>query len=172
MKIIQKFAFFALLVFFAACKKDDSDSQNDVTGKWKLTDARCDDGKSTTTISGQSFTATFTFEGKNYNSTVEFKSDNTFNSSGSYTQVLKTTTLGQTITQEINLNGFSSSGNWTQDGNTLTVTSNGETQSYTLETISDTKLKLKATVANTETDSSSGATVSSTATVFFTIEKI
>ena len=170
MQYYSKFLAFALLLVLASCNKDDSSGpSSDLSGEWKLTDMRCDDGKTSTTVDGQTISGTFTFSGKNYNVTLDLNSDGSFTSSGSYTQVLKTTVLGQTVTQEVPLNGFSSSGDWSQNGNNLVFTGSGETQTWEIVTESDTEITMKTLVNKTETDAASGAVFKNQATIFATI---
>ncbi len=173
MQQLTKILTLALLVFFTACKKDDDTSDgggDDLVRTWKVTDVSCTDGKTTTTDGTDVITATFTFTGKNITSTVLFKDDKSFSSTGSYTQVLKTTLQGQTFTSEIMLNDFASTGTWSKQGNTLTLKdSQNNTQDAEIVELTSTKLRLKYLVNTTENDGS-GLIVTQKATINYVLE--
>ena len=173
MQQLTKILTLALLVFFTACKKDDdtaSGGGDDLVRTWKVVEVSCTDGKTTTTDGTDVISATYTFTGKNITSTVVFKDDKTFSSTGSYTQVLKTTVQGQTFTSEITLNDFASTGTWSKQGNTLTLKNNAnETQNGEIVELSSSKLRLKYLLNSTETDGA-GTIVTQKATINYVLE--
>lgn len=172
MQQLTKILTLALLVFFTACKKDDETDGggDDLVRTWKVVEVSCTDGKTTTTDGTDVITATYTFTGKNITSTVVFKDDKTFSSTGSYTQVLKTTLQGQTFTSEITLNDFASTGTWSKQGNTLTIKDNmNQTQDAEIVELTSAKLRLKYLVSTTETDPS-GLVSTQKATINYVLE--
>jgi hypothetical protein len=126
---MKQLALSLFLLTIIACSKDDEISFNasDLKGTWNLAALSCTDGKITTEILGQSSTATFVTSSRDHNATVVLgENPNTYNSSGSYTAVVKTTTAGVTETQESPFEDFNLTGTWKLDGNMLIVTTPGE----------------------------------------------
>lgn len=167
---IAKIAALALLVFFASCKKDEETSGSDVVGTWNLTETSCDDGNSTTTVSGVTATATFKWTGKNFAAKLVFNTDGSYTSSGSYTQVLTTIAAGQTITQEIPLNDFFGTGTYKISGKTMTATASDGTSS-TAEILEQTSTKLRFKYSLNRTTNQSGATVVQKGSIYYTLTK-
>ncbi len=159
------------VLFAFSCKKDDSVSPSDLVGTWNLSEATCNDGATTTTGGGQSFSATFTSSGKNFASTVTFKDDGTYTSAGTYTATLVTTILGQTTTQDVNIPSFAGSGTWSLNGTTLTVTDSQGTSSAA-EVLENTDQKFRYKLSINEIDTSTpGYTVTQKGTYFFSLTK-
>ena len=95
---------------------------------------------------------------------------NNVSSEGSYTVVMTTTTLGQSVTEEYPFEDVLLDGTWTLDGNTMTVTSQGEPpQEATVTEQSSTKMKIKQVVEETQTVS--GITISIKLEAIYTLEK-
>ena len=76
--------------------------------------------------------------------------------------------MGQTITQNIEDIDFNFTGEWSKDGNTMTVTQGGKSSDANIVKLTDTELEFK--IANVETIENSGMTATSTTntTISFT----
>jgi hypothetical protein len=167
-----KFSLLALVLFFAACKKDPTtDNNNSLVGTWNLTEETCNDGVTTTSGGGQSFTGTFTSVGKDYATTVTFNSDGTFTSGGSYTATVTTNFLGQIDVRDSSVSNFAGSGKWKLNGTTLTVTdANGTTS--TAEVLENTAHKFRYKIHISVSDTSTpGVIFTDSGTYFFTLTK-
>jgi Lipocalin-like domain len=171
MSHFSKIFFFSLALLAFSCKKDsdtDTDSSG-IVGTWKLTEATCNNGTSTTTDDdGVSVTSTFTSTGKNFASTVTFKSDGTYTSGGTYTAVLSLVFAGQTIVNEVNVPEFAGSGTWKIEGNKLIVTdANGKAS--TGDILENTAQKFRYKINIDQTTINSGFTVTYTGTYNFSM---
>jgi|GEM_PF-6773674 len=160
------------LVLFAACKKDDNKTANDsVEGTWKMSKMECNDGTTTTETGGSTFAGTFTATGKDFNQTIEFKSDGTYTSSGGYTAVLSTTLLGQTTTSEAVISDFLQEGTYEVSGDMLTGTATtGETGTYDILTLNTTTMEMKVSL-NRVQDLNGQGTSTTTGTYYFTLDR-
>ena len=173
MKSLLKIASLALLVFLASCKKDDDSDVNtsDVVGVWNLTGVSCTNGTTSTIVPGTpAFNGTFTVSGKNYNSTVNFKADGTYVSSGSYTAVVTTTLLGSTDVTEADSGVFEGSGTWSISGSTMTVNDGTTTSSSTITDLTASKMVFSVEVNETQ-DFGGGASSTTKGTYVFTLTK-
>ena len=94
---------------------------------------------------------------------------NTVTSEGSYTIVLKTTYMGQSTTEEYDVDETVTDGTWTLNGKTLTVTSDVGPQTATILEQTSTTLKFKAEVSESESDQ--GITVSTKIEAIYTFVK-
>jgi hypothetical protein len=160
------------LMLFAACKKDEDtkSSESGIVGTWKLTALTCGDCTSTTEVGGTSATSTFTTTGKDFTNEVTFKADGTYTASGSYTAVQEITVAGSTFTLETPVGDFLGEGTYEIDGDVMTTkASTGETGTATILSMDSEKLELKFSV--NEVISSNGATVTTTGTYYYTLEK-
>ena len=122
----NKLNFLIILTFaltLISCSDDDSDSSTingDVSGEWMIESINYT-GSSVTTAQGNSITSNFTGESFDENATVTFNDDNTFTSQGSYSIQLTTTTFGQTEDQSITIDDYNSEGDWSLDGDIMTL---------------------------------------------------
>jgi hypothetical protein len=118
----------AITIFAFSCSKDDETPSFDETllpGTWEILDL---DYAGTTTTTAMGVSVDATFEGTMVESTMEviFTGDpNEFESSGSCTIDLKTTTMGQTVTTPSIIPYFMLDGNWTIEGDKLKVSDSG-----------------------------------------------
>ncbi len=116
MKTLKKLiTVFSITLFLASCSSSDDAPQvdaKDMLGTWNLTEITTE-GTTKSTANGVTIESTFSSFGKNYNAkTIFTENPNNFESSGSYTSVLTTTTLGQENTIEVPLNNILGSGTW------------------------------------------------------------
>ncbi len=170
MRHLTKFLTFSIFLLLVSCKKEETTSA-DFAGTWNLTAITCDDGVTTTTDGADVATATYKFNGKDYNVKVVFKDDKTYTSSGSYTQVLTTTVLGQTFTQEFPSNAFSTSGTWAKTSTTLTFTdSQNNAGAYEILEETDVKVRMKYALNSTKTEPT-GEIITQKATIFVTMTR-
>jgi len=120
MKINLKQLF--ILVFatlLISCENDDNINA-DITGEWNIESINYT-GSTVLSNIGNSITSNFVAESSNENASMTFHDDNTFTSQGSYTIELQTTTLGQTQSQTTTVDDYDSEGEWSLNGNILTV---------------------------------------------------
>jgi len=156
---ITKLFLLGLAVIFLSCSEDEDPKPTNegMLGEWAAT-ALDYKGTTTTAVQGVSTKVDFTGTGKNMDLTTTFEANpNTVTSEGSYIIVLKTTYMGQTTTDEYEVNDNIMDGIWTLNGNTLTVTSDFGSQIATILEQTSTTLKFKAEV--TESESDQGITV-------------
>ncbi|HMG91566.1 MAG TPA: hypothetical protein VK589_16025 [Chryseolinea sp.] len=168
---ITKFLLLSLAVIFLSCSEDEDPkpTSEGMVGNWAIT-ALDYKGTTTTTAQGASIKADFTGTGKDMDLITTFNSTpNTVTSEGSYTIVLKTTYMGQSTTDEYEMDETVTDGTWTLSGNTLTVTNDFGPQTATILEQTSTTLKLKAEVSESESDQ--GITVSTKIEAIYTFTK-
>jgi hypothetical protein len=168
---ITKFLLLSLAVIFLSCSEDEDPipTSEGMVGHWAIT-ALDYKGTTTTTAQGVSIKADFTGTGKDMDLITTFNSNpNTVTSEGSYTIVLKTTSMGQSTTDEYEMDETVTDGTWTLNGKTLTVTSDFGPQTATILEQTSTILKLKAEVSENQSDQ--GITVSSKIEAIYTFTK-
>jgi hypothetical protein len=168
---ITKLLLLSLAVIFLSCSEDEDPipTSEGMVGDWAIT-ALDYKGTTTTTAQGVSIKADFTGTGKDMDLITTFNSNpNTVTSEGSYTIVLKTTSMGQSTTDEYEMDETVTDGTWTLNGKTLTVTSDFGPQTATILEQTSTTLKLKAEVSENQSDQ--GITVSSKIEAIYTFTK-
>lgn len=174
MKTLTKILSLSLLIAISSCKKDDDTlnvTNEDVAGIWSLTDVSCTDGTTTTTVDGAPpISGTFTVTGKNYNLTVTFNADGTYESEGSYTAVVTVKVQGITDVQESDSGFFEGTGTWSVSGNTLTSNDGATTSTATIEELTDTKMVVSVKVDVTQ-EPIPGYSTTSKGTYRFTLTK-
>lgn len=158
------------LTIVSCSKKDDTTdpTNGEIVGVWNCT-ALDYTGTTVTEYMGQSITTDFTGEGYDIDFTFTItESPNLATSNGSYSLELTTTTMGQSVTQNMENIDFTFTGEWSKDGNTMTVSQYGESDDATIVKLTDTELVIN--ILSVETIESSGATAISTVntTVSFT----
>ncbi len=148
MKNFKTLLLCAFLVVLSSCGSDDDASSNGdealIAGAWALNGLNYSGSSSTDAGEiqyvgvGQDFTAVYTFE----------ENPNIISATGSYAIELTTTFGGQTITQVVGSEAIGGAiadngdSTWSIDGSELTVTTNAESQVYTIVTLSNTSLVL------------------------------
>lgn len=124
MKREFKFLFiftFAMLLISCDDDEDTVSVNGDIGGEWTI-ESITYDGTSVTTVQGTSTTSDFSGESFDENATMTFnESDNTFTSQGSYSIQLTTTSMGQTQETTQTIDDFNSEGEWSLDGDILTM---------------------------------------------------
>ena len=123
------------------------------------------DGTSKANVAGQDITTDFVGKGKNINSTMTIsKNPNTLEIQGSYDVELTSTILGVSQTSTERFDDIDASATWTLDGDVLTisgtslggnlpsdVTIDTTSQEFTIEELTETKLRLRSVVDESQT---------------------
>ncbi|MEM9921343.1 MAG: hypothetical protein AAF990_24800 [Bacteroidota bacterium] len=139
MKFFNRLLLLAALFSVVACNKDDDTNaggDDDIVGVWDL-NVLDYTGKSTTTVSGMPFTADFMGSARDITASVEFKSDGTYQSMGTYTIDLTTSLNGQNFTQAVTITDWLGTGTYMVNGNVITAT---DSQAQMPQSIDITKL--------------------------------
>lgn len=173
MKIFKLFLFTAFLTLTISCSKDDdgpsTTNNGNIVGVWKGT-AVDYTGTTTTSGQGQNVTADYVGEAYDIDYTLTFtENPKKVISDGSYSIELTTTVNGQSTTQNLEDLTFLESGDWTMNGNTLSITVDNETDDATIMELTDSSLVLKA--VESQTMSQGGFTVTSTTEVILSFIK-
>ncbi len=153
MKIFKLLFLSVLVSTMVACSSDDDSNDNgggDTTGDLVATwvgETVNYTGTTVTEAQGQSITSEFVGTGYDVDYTLTFgENPNSISSTGSYSVELVTTTLGQTITQNIENLAWSNLGEWSRVGDEVTFTLNGESDTMTITELTDTSLTFTAVV--------------------------
>jgi len=173
MKNLKKIVvLFSATLLFTSCNSDDAVLQIDnsqILGTWKLIELE-ENGTTVTTTQGTSITATLSAFGKDIDAELTFtENPNKFVSLGSYVSVITTEVLGQQITQEVPINNFLGSGDWEINGNSMSVSTNGEEDMAEIIELNESRLKLKYTTS--EETTLQGTAIKIDITVFYTLTK-
>lgn len=106
-----------------SCGEDGEDPQNSLVGTWRLTSVDY-----TGTTSSAAGDISYTGTGEDLDLTMVFTEDpNEVTVQGDYSILLETEFLGQTVSFTLTNQDFVSTGTWSLNGSTLTVTSQGQT---------------------------------------------
>ncbi len=161
MKLFKNlFLILTLTSVLISCSKDDDvhvpTNSEKIIGNWEL-NAYKSDGVETTTVGTEDpFETTISVNGKTFTDTfTKFTHPNTLESSGTYVLVT-TTTIGETTEESEAALPFKFSGNWTIEGDKLTIKNGEDDEVFTIVELSETTLKLKR---DTETTVEAGNTV-------------
>ena len=174
MKLYSRLCLLGILIFvFSACNKDEgSPTDGNIVGTWRLTDVHSDNGVSETTIAGQTYTSTYNFHGKDYAISTTFtENPNEYTSTGSYTVITNVTLAGQTTSDTTSVDASAGAGKWSINGNMLTQIYAGDTSTFEVLELSNSKLRLKDELDETVADTTFGLTIHDKATVFTSFEK-
>lgn len=167
---ITKLLMLSVAVIFLSCGDDDPmPTSSGMVGNWTVTAV---DYRGTTTMSalGTNIKSDFTGTGKDMTvNTVFNENPNTVNSQGSYTIVLRTTTMGQTATEERTFDEVVTNGSWSLSGKKLTITDSHGPQEATILEQTSTALKIRVDVKESETNL--GITVTTDLHVTYTFKK-
>lgn len=173
MKIFKLILFTAFISLTISCSKDDDnpapENNGEIVGVWKGTTVNYT-GSTTTTAQGQSITADYVGEAYDVDYILTFtENPKKVVSDGSYSIELTTTVNGQSTTQNVENLELLSSGDWSINGNTLSITVDNETDDATIVELTNNNLVLN--VVETETNTGSGFTVTSTTDVTLSFTK-
>ncbi|MCZ4319875.1 lipocalin family protein [Aequorivita viscosa] len=174
MKIFKLFLFTALISLTVSCSSDDDSStpanNGDIIGVWQGTavDYR---GTTTTTAQGQTITADYVGEAYDVDYTLTFtENPNKVISDGSYSIELTTTVNGQSTTQNVPNLEFLSTGDWSINGSTLSITVDNVTDDATIIELTNNSLILN--VVESQTTTEQGITIVSTTDVTLSFTKM
>lgn len=170
MKITKLFLLGAALILFSCSKDSDPNPAGEgLVGTWAIT-AIDYKGTTTTTAQGVSFKADFTGTGKDLNLITTFTANpNTVTNEGSYSLLVTTTMMGQTMTEEYLLEEVVMDGTWTLDGSKLTITTDDGPQEATITEQTSTTLTLNVKV--TESITEQGITETTDVDGIYTFQK-
>jgi len=129
-----------------SCSSDDdnggSNTTGDLLGTWVGQTVNYS-GSTVTTFQGQNITADFVGEGYDVDYTLTFSENpNEVTSNGSYSIELTTTIAGQSTTQNEENIQFLETSDWAREGDQLTITTNGESTTGTIQELTATSLVL------------------------------
>ncbi|GAA4277110.1 hypothetical protein [Aquimarina mytili] len=162
MKKIVFFLFAVSAIIVTSCSNDDDvipfvADASLIPGAWDLQEIRSENGTFTTTVQNLPITGTYSISGKDYNASVTLteataeNEPNTLSSTGSFTLVATfSIPLQEPIVIEEAIPEVLGTGEWSVNGNTLTTTTQGESQSYEIIALSAQALTLRIAI-NEET---------------------
>ena len=132
-------------IFIMSCGSDDDlmVTEQQIVGEWDLQSLDYN-GTSSTTTAGVTLSTTFTGEAKDIEFTVTFnESPQTASSIGNYDIELVSVTGGVSMTETVSAaDDFVFEGDWTLDGNMLTVGDDMQSATYEITDISDSRMVL------------------------------
>ena len=123
MKTIKLSLLAIFFIAFSSCSKDDDNSSDlnssMIVGVWNLSSLNYE-GVTEVNFDGTNITSSFTGIGEDIDATLTFNADNTFKNQGSYKVNLTTEGFSQTVP----IDDFSTSGDWSINGNILNTSTN------------------------------------------------
>lgn len=141
-------------LFLLSCSDNEESSVNitesDLIGSWKITSIYTEEGKVSGVVDGVPFSASYSLEGKNYNIDVEFKNNpKEVITQGNITFVASYTMGGESETEEFFGDSPLATGNWSLDGNILTVTGDDkESSSSNIIDFNKTSITFRQSLSN------------------------
>lgn len=137
-------------IILTSCSKEETKSNqvtnNDLIGRWKVTNVTSENGKLSGVISGIPLNADFSAIGKDYTMVITF-TDKKIASTGGFTLVAEVNFLTQKQTVEQNINNIPAvNGNWNVENNNLTTTQNGTTATIKIVSYSNSEIIFKYTM--------------------------
>jgi len=164
------------ILFLTGCASNDNTnslilSPSALAGDWNLTSQTVEDGTFTATENGVTITATYTSFARDINVLFSFtENPNEVTQDGTYTLVNTISLLGQEeVEEEDVILSNSEVSNWSLENNILTITDNDVDILLSVEEFTDTYIKLKSEIDETETFN--GETVSTSATLYIVLER-
>ncbi len=177
MKIFKLFFLSVLVSTMVACSSDD-DNSNDNDGNGNTSGELAATwvgetvnyhGTSVTEAQGQTITSDFVGIGYDVDYTLTFSENpNLTSSTGSYSVEVTTTTLGQSITQDIENLTWSNVGEWSRIDDEVSFTLNGQTDSMTITEITETTLVMNGVTVQEVNQGGITSTSTTDITVSFT----
>lgn len=144
------------LSFLSCSSDDDSRASAEVVGKWMNSEINIEGEFVVLGIGAATMTGIAT-DNNPENHTI-FHVDNTLETHPkSMEMTIKVTLMGmvETYVQEINMD-IPQFGQWQKEGDTLTITSEGETWDYTIETLNENTLKISTDTMDMELPTEEG----------------
>ena len=160
-----------LIITAASCNKDpEIVKDGSIVGQWRMTDNHSNDGVLESEVWGEIVNATFSFHGTDYNFFTTFTDEpNEFSSTGSYTALFDYKAEGLTERDTSDIDANPGTGTWSINGDKLTQIFDGDTATFDILELSDSKLRLQIIVE--ETIDEPDFYYHERATVFSTFEK-
>lgn len=123
MKNFKIFTIAVLVTFISvSCSKDDKPSvdSSQAVGKWKLEEYYYS-GESSGDYDGMDLSSDYQVTTANSNAFLELMEDNTFKASGSIDYLMTMNYMGQSMDQDVLGAEFNGTGNWSINGNEMTL---------------------------------------------------
>ena len=158
---------FTFLIFLVACETEQTFidvSEADLVGTWNLTKQSVEDGSFTVSAQGQTLTADYSASTKNIDFRFTFSKDpNKLNLDGTYTLTTTASFLGQTETDEQNIDTNllpMQPVDWTVNGNSLYFTNSQDLPAIlNITEFSGNYIKLEGDFNETETYNGDSVTI-------------
>lgn len=146
------------LFFSCVTEEPQPTNETNIIGTWNVNSVDYS-GTSVTKYLGLNYTVDYTGMGTNIDASFTFNEDKSFSGSGTYDAELTITSDGLTYDQTAEDLAFAEAGSWSVDGDKITLTSNDETSSATIISLTDTELELKLNEEQTQTINGSIVTI-------------
>ena len=162
MRILKNgLSIFVLTLFFSCTSSDDtiivdtSAKSSDLVGTWSLIEEG-QQGSISTTLSGIPVSGTITSVGKDLNTQMTFtENSNNFTATGSYTDVINFSVVGQSLAQQevtIPISDFINQGSWSLDQGILTITQNNVQKEVRISELTASSLKIEIDIEDEQVD--------------------
>ena len=156
---MKKYFFLTLVtscaLIFTSCSKDDDGvnaSDSEIIGAWNLTAFEANDGRVEIITEDQTVVSELDILGKDFDATITFAEDpKTVTSEGTFNATVTTTTMGQTETEEQEGDKFFENKPWSLEGSVLTIGSGEEEQSFTITSLTESRMDLRYVLDETDT---------------------
>ncbi|QDH79788.1 hypothetical protein FKX85_12395 [Echinicola soli] len=127
MKLLKFTVIVCVMIFTFSCTEDELPIvQSDVTGQWRLTDLDYS-GITVVDWDGETFESNFAGKGEDLDCLLKInESPKTFVAEGDYVVVLTYDFFGIEQEMPVPMEGFMSNGNWSRNGDQLTVETEGQ----------------------------------------------
>jgi len=150
MKSYKQILLLSLTILFISCSSDDSTpidinaQEEDLVGTWNLIEESQD---GTVSPNGIPVNGSITSVGKDLNAQIVFTANpNNYTGSGSYTDVIKITAVGQTLAEGeliVPISDIINQGTWSLNAGVLTLTQNGIEQKVNITELTAATLKIE-----------------------------
>ncbi len=157
MKKLALLLFLITTTLIVSCSSDDDApfvaDETLIPGEWSLTDIRSENGRASATIGGLPVNGDYSVTGRDYTATATFTESTSENEpnrvtgSGGFILVASITVpLQDPIEVEQNVPELIGTGEWTVNGNTLSVTVQQETTLYEITSLTEQSMTLKIAI--------------------------
>ncbi len=160
MKTIKLLLLSVFIISFSSCSKDDDGGGSfEIVGNWRMTEGAVEGGSIMLDLGGMPIPVEVsgTFIDLDDQNKLTIKEDNTFTSiTGNIAIELHMNVMGTVQTETFEASDIFGEGTWERTGNTLNITNdNGTTIPYTIVSLTESNLELKANVS--EMDAGTGS---------------
>lgn len=162
MRILKNGLFITILALFVSCTGSDDTiivdtnaSPSDLAGTWNLIE-ESQEGKISTTFNNIPVNGDITSVGKDLDTQLVFtEGPNNFTASGSYTDVISFSIVGQSLAEQevtIPISDFISQGTWSLSQGILTMIQNSVQQDVRITELTSTSLKIEIDIEDEQVD--------------------